>query len=213
MGGRLGDASAPTRTDRSPKQDRSKRTREKLLEATIEMLAGRGWPVTTVGAVAERAGVSRGAAQHHFPTREDLMIAALEYMVLERSSQLDAAFGGQTPTTEPERTTFVVRHITEHYTGDLFKAALQVWTAASADPALRERIVPLEAQLSRHLYDLAVTNLGADTSDRRTRRLIRATLDFARGLGLAEALIDDSQRRAGMLDSWAAELATIKRVH
>lgn len=211
MGGSIAGRAA-SRPERSPKQDRSKRTRDKLLEATIDMLANHGWPVTTVGAVAERAGVSRGAAQHHFPTREDLMIAALEYMVLERSSQLDASFGGARPETEPERTQFVVHHITEHYTGDLFKAALQVWTAATADQALRERIVPLEAELSRHLYNLAVTHLGADTSDRRTRRLIRATLDFARGLGLAETLIDDSERRAGMLDSWAAELATVKRV-
>ncbi|WP_333619043.1 TetR/AcrR family transcriptional regulator [Dietzia sp.] len=202
----------PDAEERSPKQERSRITRDSLLSATIEMLAGSGWPVTTVGAVAERAGVSRGAAQHHFPTREDLMIAALEDMVIKRSAQLDETFGTERPDTEPERTRSVVRHISEHFTGDLFKAALQVWTAASADPALRARIVPSEAQLSRHLYDLVATTLRADMSDQRTRRMIRATLDLARGLGLAEVLIDDAARRVGELDAWAEELVTIKRL-
>ena len=65
---------------REPKQDRSRVTRQRLLEATIDSLAEQGWSATTVGVVAERAGVSRGATQHHFPTREDLITGALEYM-------------------------------------------------------------------------------------------------------------------------------------
>lgn len=198
--------------ERQPKQERSRITRERLLAATIDLLANAGWPVTTVGAVAERAGVSRGAAQHHFPTRDDLIIAALEDMVIRRSALLDETFSAAPPTTEPERTRAVVRHVSEHFTGDLFKAALQVWAAASADPELRARIVPREAELSRHLYGLVATTLRADLSDRRTRRLIRATLDLARGLGLAEVLVDDSGRRAGALEAWADELATIARL-
>ena len=67
-------------TAREPKQDRSRATRARLLEATIDSLADQGWSATTVGVVAERAGVSRGATQHHFPTREDLITAALDYM-------------------------------------------------------------------------------------------------------------------------------------
>ena len=62
---------------REPKQDRSRATRRRLLEATIDCLAELGWGATTVGVVAERAGVSRGATQHHFPTREDLITAAI----------------------------------------------------------------------------------------------------------------------------------------
>ena len=57
-----------TETIRQPQQDRSRATRKRLLEAAIECLAELGWTGTTVAIVAERAGVSRGAAQHHFPT-------------------------------------------------------------------------------------------------------------------------------------------------
>ena len=69
---------------RAPKQDRSRITRERLLGASIDLLASQGWAATTVGAVAAAAGVSRGAAQHHFPTREDLITAALTHMIEQR---------------------------------------------------------------------------------------------------------------------------------
>ena len=47
-----------------------------------------GWSGSTVAVVAERAGVSRGAAQHHFPTREDLVTSAVEYVTDERLALL-----------------------------------------------------------------------------------------------------------------------------
>ncbi|MEO3841076.1 TetR/AcrR family transcriptional regulator [Streptomyces sp. CNZ287] len=73
---------------RGPQQDRSRATRQRLLEAAVACLAELGWGGSTVSVVAERAGVSRGAAQHHFPTREDLFTAAVEHVAAERSAAL-----------------------------------------------------------------------------------------------------------------------------
>src|ERR687885_2968620 len=81
-----------TERERVPKQDRSRATRQRLLEAAVACLAEHGWAGSTVAVVAERAGVSRGAAQHHFPTREDLFTAAVEYVAEERSTALRALF-------------------------------------------------------------------------------------------------------------------------
>src|ERR1700712_5386904 len=65
---------------REPRQERSRTTRRRLVEAAAECIAEQGWHGTTVAVIAERAGVSRGAAQHHFPTREDLVAAAVEHV-------------------------------------------------------------------------------------------------------------------------------------
>src|SRR5512139_2301251 len=73
---------------REPQQDRSRITRQRLLEAAIDCLASMGWAGTTVAVVAERAGVSRGAAQHHFRTREELVTAAVEYGAEVRMAQM-----------------------------------------------------------------------------------------------------------------------------
>ncbi|WP_407690538.1 TetR/AcrR family transcriptional regulator [Saccharopolyspora rhizosphaerae] len=191
-------------TSREPKQDRSRATRQRLLEATIDCLATQGWDATTVTAAAQRAGVSRGAAQHHFPAREDLITAALEHMFDARMAEIRAE-GTRLPDG-PGRTEAVVTRVVDYFTGDLFKAALQVWTAAAADPALRERIVPLEAKFGRTVHQVAIEMLGADDTDPTTRRLVQATLDMARGLGLADVLTDDSPRRKNIVAQWAKTL-------
>lgn len=193
-----------TTTQREPKQDRSRATRHRLLTATIECLAESGWAATTVGVVAGRAGVSRGAAQHHFPTKEDLITTALEFMFSQRMEAVADAAGKLPPG--PERTEFVVARIVDYYAGDLFKAALQVWTAAASDPQLRARILPLEERFGRRAHQVAVAHLGADDSDPRVRALIQATLDLARGLGLADVLHDDSKRRTQIVRAWSAQL-------
>ncbi|MEU2032994.1 TetR/AcrR family transcriptional regulator [Nocardia amamiensis] len=194
-------------TPHEPKQDRSRVTRQRLLEATIDCLAEMGWAAATVAVVAERAGVSRGAAQHHFPTREDLITAALEYMFDTRSGQAvqEAATLAELGDG-PARTEAVVAGLVESYTSPLFKAALQVWTHAAADPALRERIVPLEARFGRASHRRAVAALGVDDSDPVAHHLVQATLDMARGLGLADVLTDDSARRKQIVHRWAATL-------
>ncbi|MDG3009121.1 TetR/AcrR family transcriptional regulator [Rhodococcus sp. D2-41] len=191
-------------TSREPKQDRSRATRQRLLEATIDCLAERGWTATTVAVVAERAGVSRGAAQHHFPTREDLITAALDYMFDHRMA---LAMDEATALPEGEgRTEAVVDRLLDYFTGTLFKAALQVWTAAAADPALRERVVPLEAKFGRVAHRTAIELLGVDDADPVVHRLVQATLDMGRGLGLADVLTDDSARRKQIVRQWAATL-------
>lgn len=45
---------------KAPQQDRSRATRQRLLEAAVESLAEVGYAATTVSVVATRAGVSRG---------------------------------------------------------------------------------------------------------------------------------------------------------
>jgi AcrR family transcriptional regulator len=191
-------------TNREPKQDRSRATRQRLLESAIDCLAGRGWAATTVSVVAAQAGVSRGAAQHHFPTREELITAALEFMFDSRMALL-RQIADDLPAGAG-RTEAVIVRVVEGYAGPLFKAALQVWTAASADPALKQRVVPLEAKFGRIAHHVTVELLSVDDTDPVAHRLVQATLDLARGLGLADVLTDDSARRGQVVRQWAATL-------
>jgi AcrR family transcriptional regulator len=189
-----------------PRQDRSRLTRARLLEAAVDCLAEVGWSGSTVSVVAERAGVSRGAAQHHFPTREDLFTAAIEYVAEERLS----AMRQELPALAPgrERTGTVVEAIGEIYAGKLFRAALQLWVAAASDPALKDRVVPLESHVGREAHRLTVEALGADEGRPGVREAVQATLDLARGLGLANLLTDDAKRRSRVLSAWADSLHT-----
>jgi AcrR family transcriptional regulator len=193
---------------REPLQDRSRETRRKLLDAALETLTGQGLAATSVSAVAQRAQVSRGAAQHHFPTRDILIEATLDEFFQERThalresvAQLPAGIGGA-PVSE------VVTLVFGFYSNDPFSAALQVWAGAAVDDSLRDIIVPAENRYSREVTQLAALALDADMSDRGTRRLLNMTLDLARGLGLASALVDNTAHRDTVIETWSGILAS-----
>ena len=203
---RAAGSSAPVRR-RAPQQDRSRATRQRLLDAAVECLVEYGWTGTTVTVVAERAGVSRGAAQHHFPTREALTTAAVAHVTEARATdiqrELDALPDGAM------RTEAVLELIVNWFIGVPFRAALELWVAASSDPQLRELVAPLEARTGRKVHQAAVELLGVDESAPGVRETIQATLDLARGLGLANLLTDDSRRRRGIVRQWARVLDTV----
>ncbi|MCK8437915.1 TetR/AcrR family transcriptional regulator [Streptomyces sp. D2-8] len=194
--------SAVDRAERVPKQDRSRATRQRLLEAAVSCLAEHGWAGSTVSVVAERAGVSRGAAQHHFPTREDLFTAAVEYVAEERSTALRALF----PEGAAGDRHAVVAALVDLYTGPLFRAALHLWVAASNEEQLRPRVTELESRVGRETHRIAVDLLAADESVPGVRETVQGLLDMARGLGLANLLTDDAARRERVVAQWAGLL-------
>jgi len=56
-----------------PKQMRAEKTRQKLIDATIECLAKHGYAGAQLGLISDVAGVSRRPRQYYFPTRISLM--------------------------------------------------------------------------------------------------------------------------------------------
>jgi AcrR family transcriptional regulator len=187
---------------RMPQQDRSRATRRRLLEAAVGCLAEHGWARSTVTLVAERAGVSRGAAQHHFRTREDLFTAAVEHVAEERLREVREQLA-EPPADGASRTEMVVAAIVRLFTGELFRAAVHLWAAAASEEPLRSRIVALEYRVGREAHRAVVELLGADERNPGVRQTVQATLDMARGLGLASLLTDDSARRARVVRQWA----------
>lgn len=63
----------------SRQESKSSEMRETILEATLDCLAEHGYAHTTNSLVCEQAGISRGAMLHHYRTRQDLIVATIEY--------------------------------------------------------------------------------------------------------------------------------------
>ncbi len=187
-------------TTRVPQEERSRVMRARLLEATVELLVERGFAGTSTTLVSERAGVSRGAQLHHFPTKNDLVVAAVEHLTAVRGAELEAA-AAALPSGGGTRG--VLTLLGDHFTSPVFTAALELWVAARTDPALMEAVAPLEQKVGREVHRLTVELLGADESVPGVRELVQATLDLVRGLGLANTITDDRRRRERILDRWA----------
>jgi AcrR family transcriptional regulator len=191
---------------RTPKQQRSHATRARLLAATVDCLVEYGWSGTTTTVVAARAGVSRGAQLHHYPTKAELVTAAVGHLAERRAGEIRAEAAALPPGGRLDR---VVDMLAAAFTGPLFTAALELWVAARTDPALREALIPLETQVGREMHRLAVDLLGADEQRDGVREAVQATLDLLRGLGVANLLSDDSARRTAILTVWKRQLATL----
>lgn len=195
-----------------PKQDRSRLTRERLLTATIDCLAEQGWAASTVSQIVARAGISRGAAQHHYATREELILAALDAMydrLAVRVAGLRADAAERSASTEVSfaQVSGVVEELVDLYQGREFRAALVVWSVAVFDESLHSLIVPRERRFARVVHALGAHLLGIDSGDVHGQQILQATLDFARGLALASLLTDDTKRRAVVVQAWSQQLA------
>jgi len=178
--------------------------RQRLLEATVQCLAEYGWSGTSTTLISQRAGVSRGAQLHHFPTKNDLVVAAVEHLATIRRDELAQAAAAL--PDGPDRTRAVLQMLGEHFTSDVFAAALDLWVAARSDAALLAILGPFERVTGRETHKLTVAMLDADESQPGARELVQATLDLIRGLGLANTISNDQARRTRILDRWAEVL-------
>jgi len=175
--------------------------RQRLLDATVECLVERGFAGTSTTLVSERAGVSRGAQLHHFPTKNDLVLAAVEHLSEQRGVELQRAADGL--PRGAQRTRAILEMLGDHFASPVFSAALELWVAARTDAQLRAAVGPLEQKVGRETHRLTVELLGADETRAGVRELVQATLDLVRGLGLANTIGDDRARRRRILRRWA----------
>lgn len=153
-------STAPPRPVRRTQAQRSAATRARLLEATIASLIEVGYAHTTTTAIADRAGVSRGAQMHHFPSKAELVAAAVEYLAERRSEQLREE-AARLPSGR-DRVGRALDLLWESHKGPLFQAALELWVAARTDPELRQRLTPVETKLATTIYELSVVLFGED---------------------------------------------------
>jgi DNA-binding transcriptional regulator YbjK len=73
----------------APQQDRSRRRREALLRAAIELLGEAGARSVTHRAVAERAGVPLASTTYYFRSVNEIVEEALKLHVAERVAELE----------------------------------------------------------------------------------------------------------------------------
>lgn len=131
-----------TPTERRTKAERSAATRARLLDATIDCLVELGWSGTSTTEVVRRAGVSRGAQVHHYPTKEDLVLAAIEHLLERRLAEYHDAFE-RLPSAD--RTVWTALDLLwDTGTGPTFEAWLELAVAARTDPTLRKRFIEVE---------------------------------------------------------------------
>src|SRR3954462_6279522 len=130
---------------RRTQPERRQATRNALLEATIQCLVEQGYAGTTTRAVSERAGVSPGALQHHFTSKDELVAEAVGYLAGELTAQLIER-GIPSVTSRRELTEQLVDYLWQTLNGPLMAAVTELAVAGRTDPLLRERLAAVQRQ-------------------------------------------------------------------
>ena len=174
------DRAAPARRTQA---ERTAATRGLLLDATIDCLIEVGYARTTTTLIADRAGVSRGAQVHHFPSKAALVTEAVDHLarrrVAEAGGEIERLGEGR------DRVRSTLDQIWQGQTGDLFKASLELWVAARTDAELAEKLAPVESELREVLMRTAAAAFGRAIASRGDfEQLVLMALSTAQGLAL-----------------------------
>lgn len=205
-----GEAEATRVTPGQRNAARSAATRERILNATIECLHALGYHQTTTVVVTERAGVSRGAMLHHFPSKADLMLEAMGYI----RRRMGAAHAAKLKPIVGDRERFgaLVDILWSEYAQPIGVARIELILASRSDPVCGARFAELIGELDqRHkevvwplaqrlgfidrrqvdaivqLYAAAIRGLAIDALHPAMRRDVAAAVDLLRTSMLAWA--------------------------
>lgn len=163
---------------RRTQEERRRGTRQKILDAAMRSIDRAGYSGATIVRIAEEAGVTTGALQHHFGDRRGLMLAVVrdgyERMVADI---LDALPSGG---TLEERVGGGIDAMVAGYSSAPAVAAFEIVVALREDegfhaehPALA---VPGAMELDRQWLQLFHDAPASDAAKRTTRQLVRATI-------------------------------------
>ena len=142
-------AKPDSHSNRTWQQTKSQNTRNSILDAAIRCFYRFGYNNTTTEKIANEAGVSRGAMLHHFPSRADLIKAAVLHLNEKRLEM----FKREESSVQNDATHTRIEEGIDTYWAQLntpyFVVFHELQIAARTDPELCAVLVPAIEELDR----------------------------------------------------------------
>lgn len=148
-----------------PVGKRAARTREALLAAAYEVFSEEGYRATSVGDIAERAGVSLGTYYQYFRDRAEIMATLVQAGAAE-------LLRGQAGRWDPARGRLGLRRLIARFVETYRSTATfqRVWEEVRL-------VEPELAPLDRDLVKVLTGAVAESLAEAQERRLVRADLD------------------------------------
>ena len=177
---------------RRTQAERTAVMRTRLLDATLECLVRYGYAGTSTPRVAEMAGVTRGAQVHHFGSKGDLVVAAIDHLAHQRARVAIREVDRVQVSPDPVAT--VLEFLWEVHQGPMFVATVELWVAARTDPVLARKVAQVEPVVNNTLV-AAVAQLVPEThAQKELRNVVYTAMDALRGILLAGFVDSDAGR-------------------
>ncbi len=184
--------------DLGRQQAKSLKAREAICDATVESLFAHGYSETSLKRVAEIAGCSKGAVQHHFPTKQDL-IAQVTARLLQRPFV--------NPAKEWERAETVAESLLALWSTfintEAYRALMEIVVACWTDQDLNRRIAPGFRTWNRSMDRWAQDHYRAISGDDgEVEELLTLSRCMMRGLLLQDHFAEDPDATTEHIRRW-----------
>jgi AcrR family transcriptional regulator len=166
----------------------------------VDCLIELGVAGTTTLAVQRRAGASRGALLHHFPTHADLLAASVAELVKRNEQAVAASRARLAQPSDPLRA--AVDALAYAGRQPAYLAELELWAVARTDRPLKQALIAAERAARREI-DRVYAELFGEWSGSEAYPVVAAlTQHFLRGLTISENLRGSAARRAQLISAW-----------
>jgi len=128
--------------------------RDTILDAALDCFITIGYASTTTAKIAEKAKVSRGAMLHHFPSKTELIQAAVEYLhdqLLQSYFSNIEKISGNLPVDERNR--MGLQGYWQYLTSDLYVAYHELCVAGRTDPELQHILEDSIERFDKNISD------------------------------------------------------------
>jgi AcrR family transcriptional regulator len=187
---------------------KSAATREQIVDAAIRCIVELGYSRTTTMKIAEEAGLSRGATLHHFPSKMDIIRAAVDYLHEKRLQAFRRSISQMPQNADIVR--LAVESYWAHVNHPIYVAFFELSVAARTDPELRKILRPAQLAFDQEWYVTARDLFPEWQSDTEAFDLaLNLTQQLMEGMAisfLTHARADDKQQLLDYLERKLREL-------
>lgn len=189
----------PRTAKRLTQAERTAATRKRLLDATIACLNEHGYAGTSTTLIAERAGVSRGAQLHHFPSKADLVLAAIEHVFERHRLAFRQAIQGV--SGREDRIAAAIDLLWQAVSAEQTRHTwIELVVGTRTDPVLREKVRQTAQQLGQVMLETFTEDVAAGTALPDVAVLITSAL--MDGLLLQRIAGLDDERISAVLETY-----------
>ncbi len=189
------------RKTRRTQAERRRETQAAILSASLQILVEDGYARFSASRVAARAGVSRGAQEHYYPKKIDLIAAATQEAMRRAVGHAQKLARTATASADP-----VAKFLadSEHFFFQpVFRALMEIMIAARSDRALSRIVNPIVQDARRVLNGIWTDTLDkAGYPRENAQQFIELTHYLLRGLFVVSTWLPYDIDRAAAVETW-----------
>jgi AcrR family transcriptional regulator len=193
---------------RRTQAERSSQTRERILVSTMQCLNELGYSKTTTKAIEQRAGVTRGAVMHHYRSKADLLVAAVDYMGELWQRHLITSLTEMGKDLEPGD---FVDALWCQFTDPLMYATLEMQHAARTDPTLRDVLAKNQQAICDRVVDAIADRLGVAHDDADFVTAVELTWQFMAGAASSASIAPATANQERLVAEWRRMITPMLR--